>query len=57
MSRRPAGRRWSEMVVVVEDNADLWPAGLLLGRDLDLLLDVVVAEGDADRPEMVVVVE
>ena len=45
------------MVVVVEENADLWPAGLLLGRDLDLLLDVVVAEEDSDRPEMVVMVE
>ena len=45
------------MVVVVEENADLWPSGLLLGRDPDLLLEVVVAEGDADRPEMVAVVE
>ena len=45
------------MVVPVEEDADLRPAGLLLGRDLDLLLEVVVAEGDADRPQMVVMVE
>ena len=48
---------WPEMVVVVEEDADLRPAGLLLVRDLDLLLRTVVAKGDANRPEIVVVVE
>ena len=42
---------------MVEEDVDLRLAGPLLCRDLDLLLGVVVAEGDADRPEMVVVVE
>ena len=37
----PAGRGCAD---------NLRPADLLLGRDLDLLLGVVVAEGDADRP-------
>ena len=46
-----------EMVVVVEEDADLRPAGLLLSRDLDLLLGTVATKGGADRPEMVVVVE
>ena len=46
-----------EMVVMVEEDANLRPVGLLLGRDLDLLLGPVVAEGGADRPEMVVVVK
>ena len=45
------------MSVVVEEDAGLRQAGLLLGRDLDLLLGTVVAKGGADRPEMVVVVE
>ena len=36
---------------MVHDN--LRPAGLLLGRDLDLLPGLVVAERDADRPDMV----
>ena len=36
---------------------NLRPAGLLIGRDLDLFLELVMAEGDADRPELVVMVE
>ena len=47
----------SEIVVVIEEHADHRPSGLLLGRNLDLLLGLVVAEGDADRPQMVVVAE
>ena len=48
---------WLEMVVLSEEDTDLRPAGLLLGRGLNLLLGLVVAEGDADRPEMAVMVE
>ena len=40
---------------MVHDN--LRSAGLLLGRNLDLLLELVVAKGDADRPEVVVMVK